>query len=85
MKAPKFEDMPGFAPAENGLFEIKLILTKEGLVFVNLDSSTMRPPFAGLKSKLPAPELQWKESFMFSTNLNWKIVGKSDGRCLGYP
>ncbi|KAK5956341.1 hypothetical protein OHC33_002918 [Knufia fluminis] len=68
--------MPGFAPAENGLFEIKLILTKEGLVFVNLDSSTMRPPFAGLKSKLPAPELQWKESFMFSTNLNWKIVAR---------
>jgi len=78
VKAPKFEDMPGFVPRENGLFEVKLILTGEGLVFVNFASSTKGLPFAGLRSKLPAPELQWKESFVFSTDLNWKNVGESD-------
>lgn len=78
MKAPKFEDMPDFVSEENGLFEVKLILTKEGLIFVNFDSSTMGLPFSGVRSKLPAPELQWKESFVFSTELNWQIVGKTD-------
>lgn len=78
VKAPKFENMPGFVPWENGLFEVKLILTEEGLVFVNFDSSTKGLPFARLISKLPAPELQWKESFVFSTDLNWKNIGESD-------
>ena len=76
VKAPKFENMPGFVPAENGLFEIKLILTKEGLVFVNFDSSTMGMPFSGVKSQMLVPDLHWRESFSFTTNLNWKGIGE---------
>jgi len=68
--------MPGFVPAENGLFEIKLILTKEGLVFVNFDSSTMGMPFSGVKSQMLVPDLHWRESFSFTTNLNWKGIGE---------
>ncbi|KAF2084322.1 ISP domain-containing protein, partial [Saccharata proteae CBS 121410] len=38
VKAPQFEDISGFDRSQNSLFEIHCITTKQGFVFVNLDS-----------------------------------------------
>ena len=37
VKAPQFENVPGFNKAENSLFEIKVRVDANGFVFVNLD------------------------------------------------
>lgn len=38
MKAPQFDDVPGFDKSENSLFEIHTHTTESGYVFVNLDA-----------------------------------------------
>ncbi|KAJ5263437.1 hypothetical protein N7478_011042 [Penicillium angulare] len=38
VKAPKFEDVPGFVKSENSLFEIHTHTTERGWVFVNLNA-----------------------------------------------
>lgn len=76
MKAPKFENMPGFIPQENGLFEVKLISTIEGLVFVNLECAGLRLPFSGSRSGTVISNLQWREQFDVDTNCNWKTIGE---------
>ncbi|KAJ5663291.1 hypothetical protein N7507_004022 [Penicillium longicatenatum] len=43
VKAPKFEDVPGFGKSENSLFEIHTHTTDQGSVFVNLDSGEPVP------------------------------------------
>lgn len=39
MKAPHFEDLPGFNKGENGLFEVRSRVCGGGFVFVNLDAT----------------------------------------------
>jgi nitrite reductase/ring-hydroxylating ferredoxin subunit len=43
VKAPKFDDVPGFEKSENSLFEIHTHTTDQGSVFVNLDSGEPVP------------------------------------------
>lgn len=38
VKAPQFDNVPGFDKAQNGLFEIHVHTTDHGWVFVNLDA-----------------------------------------------
>lgn len=38
MKAPQFDDVPGFDKSENSLFEIHAHTTEHGWVFVNFDA-----------------------------------------------
>ncbi|KAJ5147903.1 hypothetical protein N7526_001255 [Penicillium atrosanguineum] len=38
VKAPQFDDVPGFDKSENSLFEIHTLTTGSGYVFVNLDA-----------------------------------------------
>jgi Phenylpropionate dioxygenase and related ring-hydroxylating dioxygenases, large terminal subunit len=38
VKAPQFDDVPGFDKAENSLFEIHTHTTEHGYVFVNLNA-----------------------------------------------
>lgn len=75
IKAPKFEESPGFSHADNGLFEVKLILTREGLIFVNFDASTMKLPFNNVKSHIDLGSSDWIESFEVTSSANWKDIG----------
>ena len=76
MKAPKFDESPGFVPEENGLWEVKLIVTREGLVFVNFDASTMDLPFNNVKSHVQMESRSWVEGMDVTCAVNWKDLGK---------
>lgn len=83
VKAPQFDDIPGFDRSENSLFEIHTHSTDRGFVFVNLnaaepvafDNSThlalgdfARTAGAGSKSKLVTGQTLTGE-------FNWKYAG----------
>ena len=76
MKAPKFENMPGFVPENNGLFEVKMILTREGLIFINFDGNTMHLPFNDVKSGLDMGDCKWLDGVDVKCLANWKQIGK---------
>lgn len=75
VKAPKFELSPGFKPVDNGLFEVKLLRTQEGLVRVNFDASTLRHPFRDMTSSLSMGDSTWIDGFDKETEINWKVIG----------
>lgn len=43
MKAPHFDNVPGFDKSENGLFEIHTRVSESGFIFVNLDAGQTVP------------------------------------------
>ncbi|KAH0843133.1 hypothetical protein AYO21_03424 [Fonsecaea monophora] len=74
VKAPKFDESPGFVPEDNGLFEIKLITTREGLVFVNFDASTLNLPFNNVKSHVDLGSCSWVDGKEVTCPTNWKDI-----------
>ncbi|KIW31524.1 uncharacterized protein PV07_03168 [Cladophialophora immunda] len=74
VKAPKFDESPGFVPGDNGLFEIKLITTREGLVFVNFDASTLHLPFNNVKSHVDLGSCSWVDGKEVTCATNWKDI-----------
>ncbi|KAI1616310.1 iron-sulfur cluster-binding protein [Exophiala viscosa] len=72
VKAPKFDESLGFKPEENGLWEVKLILTREGLVFVNFDASTMHLPFNNVRSHVDMGACSWVDGMDLTCETNWK-------------
>ena len=75
VKAPKFERSPGFKPEDNGLFEIKLILTRDGLIYVNFDATTISLPFNKVESGLEMKAYSWLDGVSVETGANWKVIG----------
>lgn len=84
MKAPQFDDVPGFDKSQNSLFEVHTHTTDQGMVFVNLRSS--KPTafdsevasslsgfarIAGLKAKSV-----WVAGQTLSGDFNWKVGGE---------
>ncbi|KIV78832.1 hypothetical protein PV11_06442 [Exophiala sideris] len=74
VKAPKFDESPGFVPEDNGLWEVKSILTREGLVFVNFDASTMHLPFNNVKSHVDMGACSWVDGMDVTCETNWKSL-----------
>ncbi|KAL2400148.1 hypothetical protein ABEF93_005805 [Exophiala dermatitidis] len=74
VKAPKFDESPGFVAEDNGLFEVKLILTNEGLVFVNFDAGTLNLPFDNVKSQVDLGNCSWVEGMNVTCAMNWKCI-----------
>ncbi|KIV88954.1 hypothetical protein PV10_08579 [Exophiala mesophila] len=74
VKAPKFDESPGFNPQANGLFEIKLILTRDGLIFVNFDANTMKLPFNNVKSHVDFGSCSWVHGMSVDCKANWKTI-----------
>ncbi|KAJ5778866.1 hypothetical protein N7457_006586 [Penicillium paradoxum] len=81
VKAPQFDDIPGFDKSRNSLFEIHTHTTDQGLVFVNLDSgepaafdSTITSSvgrfarIAGMEEKST-----WITGQTLSGDFNWKV------------
>jgi phenylpropionate dioxygenase-like ring-hydroxylating dioxygenase large terminal subunit len=77
LKAPKFDESPGFNHEENGLFEVKLISTREGLTFVNFDASTLKLPFDNVKSHVDLGNCVWIDGISVERATNWKVIGES--------
>ena len=76
VKAPQFDNIPDFDMTANGLFEIKLLETQDGFVFVNFDATSMGVPFAAVKSKVNMGPAIWADGFRVNTNVNWKYLGR---------
>jgi hypothetical protein len=70
--------MPGFRPEENGLFEIKLVQTRDGLLYVNFDATTMRMPFNNVKSGLDMEAYRWLNGKLIAVKVNWRAIGECD-------
>lgn len=82
IKAPHFEDVPGFDKSQNGLFEIHAHTSKYGMVFINLDASpsvlevdsSQADDFATAHG-LTVDSI-WVAGWTLEGHFNWKMAGK---------
>ena len=77
VKAPQFDSIPEFDMSANGLFEINLLETQDGFVFVNFDANSIGVPFQPVKSKVNMGPAKWVDGFRINTHVNWRFLGKS--------
>ncbi|KAJ5612740.1 hypothetical protein N7510_005934 [Penicillium lagena] len=81
VKAPQFDDVPGFDKSQNGLFEIHAHTTEHGWVFVNLDAGEPSPFNSSTSSSLRkfanAARLSSRDTWVTGQTLrgafNWKL------------
>lgn len=80
IKAPEFDNVPGFDKGRNGLWEVKTEV-REGMVFINFDT---RPNVeaSSLEDSKTAVLRQWRTAtmtyvvdFRFEVAANWKSLG----------
>lgn len=80
VKAPQFDDVPGFDKSQNSLFEVHTHTTDQGLIFVNLNSgepavfdgvASALSGLAGLRGKST-----WVSGLTLSGDFNWKAGSK---------
>jgi phenylpropionate dioxygenase-like ring-hydroxylating dioxygenase large terminal subunit len=79
IKAPEFENVPGFDKGKNGLWEVKMEI-REGIVFVNFDA---RSDVQNLN--LGDPELILRGWGMGGMKFiaDWKVEAAVNWKCLG--
>lgn len=83
VKAPQFEDVPGFDKAENSLFEIHSHTTEQGSVFVNLEAGEPVPfeetTQTALQDFVRSASLgsrsEWIAGQTLTGSFNWKLGG----------
>ncbi|KAJ6002939.1 Aromatic-ring-hydroxylating dioxygenase alpha subunit [Penicillium sp. IBT 35674x] len=81
VKAPKFDDVPGFEKSENSLFEIHAHTTSQGWVFVNLNSGEADPIAESTLSILSdfvyganlGTRSEWLAGQTLTGAFNWKL------------
>lgn len=84
MKAPQFDDVPGFDESQNSLFEVHTHTTDQGMVFVNLKSSEPAAFDSAVASSLSAfsriaglkAKSAWVVGQTLSGDFNWKVDGE---------
>lgn len=78
IKAPEFENVPGFDKNMNGLWELA-IEVRQSLIYVNLDSG--KPGVLDLGdaestlARLVASEMRCIADWKFDAAFNWKLLG----------
>ncbi|KAL1970261.1 hypothetical protein VTN77DRAFT_5421 [Rasamsonia byssochlamydoides] len=83
IKAPHFENVPGFDKSQNGLFEIHTAMSKDGLIFVNLDANptVSEPDFKSADAFTAQQRLGMKSTWIsgstFEGKFNWKAAVES--------
>lgn len=88
MKAPKFDDVPGFEKSENSLFEIHTHTTNQGCVFVNLHAGEPVPMEESTLSLLNnfardanlGTRSEWVAGQTLTGAFNWKLRSMSSWR-----
>jgi phenylpropionate dioxygenase-like ring-hydroxylating dioxygenase large terminal subunit len=81
VKAPQFDDVPGFDKSQNSLFEIHARTTNHGLVFVNLNAGEPEPFDKMIVSRLDAfsytsgleAKSSWVNGQTLTGEFNWKV------------
>lgn len=84
MKAPQFDDVPGFDKSQNSLFEVHTHTTDQGMVFVNLNSDEPVAFDTELASSLGGfsrvagvtAKSAWVSGQTLSGDFNWKVGGE---------
>ncbi|KAJ5180182.1 Aromatic-ring-hydroxylating dioxygenase alpha subunit [Penicillium capsulatum] len=81
VKAPQFDDVPGFEKSENGLYEVHTHITDHGFVFVNLNANkpvafdhsvtSVLSEFAG--SSGVGSKSKWVTGQTLPGGFNWKL------------
>ena len=90
-KAPGFEDISTFDKSANGLFEVATHTTRQGLIFVNFDTTSDIVPFddfyKGLEDELDEFDFgafEYVESWEQDGKFNWKTLRKLHSSCLSW-
>lgn len=80
VKAPHFEDVPGFEKSDNSLFEIHARTTESGHVFVNLNAgvsstfeSTTLSALDAFSGTAGLGSSEWVTGQTLTANFNWKL------------
>jgi phenylpropionate dioxygenase-like ring-hydroxylating dioxygenase large terminal subunit len=84
VKAPQFDDVPGFDKSQNSLFEVHTYTTDQGMVFVNLNSGEPAAFSSDMASSLSEfarragleAKSTWVVGQTLSGDFNWKVGGK---------
>ncbi|KAH3671061.1 hypothetical protein OGAPHI_000772 [Ogataea philodendri] len=91
-KAPHFNEVEGFDPKANSLFEIKTHTTKQGLVFINFDNTENFTPFeeffAGLEEEMNEydfDDYEYHMSYELDGQFNWKTLMDGYQECYHCP
>ncbi|KAF4958089.1 hypothetical protein FGADI_2647 [Fusarium gaditjirri] len=80
IKAPYFDDLPGFDKSSNSLFEVRTKQDSRGFLYINVSrdkDASATAVLTGLgKGELGQlrPESELVESIEFSGNFNWKVI-----------
>lgn len=91
-KAPHFENIEGFDPTANSLYEIKTHTSRQGLVFVNFDNTENFTPFeeffAGLENEMDEfdfDDYEYHMSYELDGQFNWKTLMDGNQECYHCP
>lgn len=91
-KAPHFENIEGFDPTANSLYEIKTHTSRQGLVFVNFDNTENFTPFeeffAGLENEMDEfdfDDYDYHMSYELDGQFNWKTLMDGYQECYHCP
>jgi nitrite reductase/ring-hydroxylating ferredoxin subunit len=80
IKAPEFDNVPGFNKGKNGLWEIKTEV-REGMVFINFDArpdiedSSLERSDTMLPRRWGTAKMTYVADFRFEMPANWKFLG----------
>ncbi|CAI7662497.1 unnamed protein product [Penicillium crustosum] len=85
VKAPQFDDVPGFDKSQNSLFEVHTHTTDQGMVFVNLNSDEPVAFDTELASSLGGfsrvagvtAKSAWVSGQTLSGDFNWKVGART--------
>jgi len=93
IKAPQFDQVEGFDRSKNGLFEISVHITPQGLIFVNFDCSEEGPVsfkewYGGLEEELDEVNFdayEYHSSYQLDGRFNWKTLMDGYQECYHCP
>jgi len=93
IKTPQFDQVEGFDRSKNGLFEIHVHVTPQGLIFVNLDCSEEGPVpfkdwFGGLEDELDEfdfEDYEYHSTYELDGRFNWKTLMDGYQECYHCP
>jgi phenylpropionate dioxygenase-like ring-hydroxylating dioxygenase large terminal subunit len=80
IKAPEFDNVPGFDKGKNGLWEVKTEV-REGMVFVNFDArpsaeaSSLEDSETVVLRQWDTARMTYVADFRFEVAANWKSLG----------
>ncbi|KXS19573.1 ISP domain-containing protein [Gonapodya prolifera JEL478] len=93
VKAPSFDDVPGFKKEENGLYPIHVHVASGGFIFVNMEakekpSVSFSEHFGEMEKeleKIDFTKFEFRETFTMQGKFNWKTLMDGYQECYHCP